>query len=385
MAKPLNICLIGYSFMGKAHSNAWLSAGKFFDLPVRPVLKVLVGRNRKAATAVAKRWGWEEVETDYRAAVTRDDVDLVDIGAPNNVHCEMALAALEAGKAVACEKPIAMNADEAKRMAAAARKAKVLNTVWFNYRRVPAVALARQLVQEGRIGDVHHVRAVYLQDWVMDPSFPLVWRLDKRVAGSGSHGDLNAHLIDTAQHITGDSIATVCALTKTFVKERPLASAQGSLSATRRRGGKTGRVTVDDAVLCLATFKGGAVGTFEATRFAKGHHNGNRIEINGSKGSLAFDFERMNELQFYDGGDPDHVQGFRTISATKGVHPYAGAYWPPGHVIGYEHTFINHAADIATAWAKGEAVAPTFADAARVQRVLDAVLESAKAKAWVKV
>jgi len=372
--KTINVGMIGYAFMGKAHSNAWLNVGKFFDLPARPVMKAVCGRTPKPLRAFQKKWGWESAETDWRKLVARDDIDLVDICTPNSSHSRIAIAAARAGKHIACEKPLGMDARDAAKMLRAVQKAGVRHMVWFNYRRTPALSLAREIVREGRLGEVYHVRAVYLQDWIMDPKFPLVWRLRKAIAGSGVHGDLNAHIIDMALFLVG-RIESVTGLARTFIKKRPIAP--GSR--------KKGAVTVDDATLFLAKFENGAVGTFEATRFAGGRKNANQIEINGSKGTLVFNFERMNELQFFDRTAPAHLQGFTTIMATEPVHPYAKAWWPPGHIIGYGQTFANQAADLVTGIVRGRALSPDFADGVYNNRVLDAVLESAKAGTWVKV
>jgi len=377
MMRPINVGLVGYGFMGKAHSNAYLKAPRFFDLPAPLVMRAICGRTAENVKRVAKQWGWETVETDYRTLVVRDDIDLVDICTDNRSHHEIAMAAIRAGKHVACEKPLALNAEQALRMARAAKEAQVVNTVWFNYRRCPAIGLARRLVQEGRIGRIYHVRATYLQDWLLDERFPLTWRLRRETAGSGAHGDLNAHLVDLARYITGLEFEEVIGLPRTFIAERPL--------PVPRAGRRVGRVTVDDTMLFLARLEEGAAASFEATRFAAGRKNFNRIEINGSRGSLAWCFERMNELEFYSREDQDHVRGFRTVLATEKSHPYVSAWWPPGHVLGYEHTFVNHAADIICAIAGRGETAPTFIDGLRCQEVLDAVLESVRRRTWVRV
>ena len=385
--KPVRVLLIGGGFMGKAHSNAYLKAAKFFDLPVEPVMACLCRRDTGSLQATADRWGWQATESDWRKAVRRDDVDLVDIATPNNLHRDMAVAAAKAGKMIFCEKPLAMNVREARQMVEAAKKAKVKTFVAFNYRRCPAVSLARQLVDEGRIGRIYHVRACYLQDWIMDPGFPLVWRLKKEVSGSGAHGDINAHIIDMARYITGDEIAEICGTTETFIKERPLGEMAGE--GLRAKGGnKKGKVTVDDAVACIARMRNGALATFTATRFAAGRRNASRIEVYGSEGAISFDFERMNELEYYNVDDPSHLQGYRRILVTDPPHPYMEAWWPGGHGIGYEHGFINTVADICRAvGAKGKAgqFQPDFEDALRTQEVLDAVLVSAKERRWVKI
>jgi len=372
--------MVGYAFMGAAHSQAWRTAGRFFDLPLQPDLVVLCGRNADAAAAAARKLGWRSVETDWKALLTRDDVALVDVCTPGDTHAEIAIAALDAGKHVLCEKPLANTVDEARAMVAAAERARargVRSMVGFNYRRVPAVALARQLVADGRLGQLRHVRAQYLQDWIVDPEFPLVWRLQAEKAGSGALGDIGAHIVDMAQYVTGDRLAGVSALTETFVKQRPLSAASSGLSASG--GTERGPVTVDDAALFLGRFAGGALATFEATRFATGRKNAIRLEVNGSAGSLAFDFESMNELAFYDGTEDPVTAGFRRILVTDPAHPYVGAWWPPGHLLGYEHSFTHEVVDLVRDLADGRDPTPSFADGLQVQLVLDAVSRSAAA------
>lgn len=380
----LNIGMIGYSFMGKAHSNGFRQVPAFFpELDVKPVLKVICGRDRDAVQDAAQTYGWEEWETDWEKVIARDDIDIVDICTPGNLHLPMALAALQAGKHVICEKPLANTLEEARELLSVAANASKKTMVAFNYRRVPAVALARQLIAEGRIGKIYHWRAVYLQDWIIDPDFPLVWRLEKDKAGSGPHGDLNAHIIDLALHLVGD-IDLVVGADTTFIKERPtLDAVDAGLGA---KGGDTmGRVTVDDATLFLARFANGALGSFEATRFAAGRRNHNRFEINGSKGSIAFNLEKMNELQFYSREDEDHIQGFREIIVGEGSQPFMSAWWPPGHIIGWEHTFTHEFRDFFEAIAKDEAFSPDFAEGTKVQAVLEAVVDSAKSGRWMDV
>jgi predicted dehydrogenase len=383
----LGIGMVGYAFMGAAHSQAWRTAPRFFDLPLRPDMAVLCGRDAGKAAAAAEKLGWRSVETDWKALLTRDDVGLVDVCSPGNTHAEIAIAALDAGKHVLCEKPLANTVDEARAMVAAAERAAsrgVRSMVGFSYRRVPAVALARQLVEQGRIGEIRHVRAAYLQDWIVDPEFPLVWRLRRDTAGSGALGDLGAHIVDMAQYLAGDALTGVSALTETFVRERPLPEASSGLVASG--GVERGTVDVDDAALFLGRFGGGALASFEATRFATGRKNALRIELNGSRGSLAFDQERMNELEFYDGSDDPDTAGFRRILVTEPTHPYAGAWWPPGHLLGYEHTFTHQAVDLVRDVAAGRDPVPSFADGLRVQLVLDAVERSAAgAGAWQAV
>jgi predicted dehydrogenase len=382
----LGIGMVGYAFMGAAHSQAWRTVGRFFDLPLAPDLAVLCGRDAAKTGAAAEKLGWRSVETDWRALLERDDVALVDICSPGDTHAEIAVAALDAGKHVLCEKPLANTVDEAREMVAAAERAAargVRSMVGYSYRRVPAVALARRLVEQGRIGEIRHVRAQYLQDWIVDPEFPLVWRLQRSAAGSGALGDIGAHIVDMAQYLTGDVLTGVAALTETFVRERPLPSASSGLAASG--GTERGTVDVDDAALFLGRFAGGAVASFEATRFATGRKNALRIELNGSRGSLAFDQERMNELEFYDGDEDPDTAGFRRILVTEPTHPYAGAWWPPGHLLGYEHAFTHQAADLVRDIGEGRDPMPSFADGLRVQLVLDAVERSASSSGWTSV
>jgi predicted dehydrogenase len=374
----LGVGLVGYAFMGAAHSQAWRTAPHFFDLPLQPQLTVLAGRDPVRVTDAAARLGWAGTETDWRRVVERDDVDLVDVCTPGDTHAEIAIAALDAGKHVLCEKPLANTVAEAEAMAAAAARAAdrgVRSMVGFTYRRVPAIGLARALVAEGRLGTIRHVRAQYLQDWIADPAAPMSWRLEKDKAGSGALGDIGAHIVDLTQYITGQLLTGVSAVLETFVEQRPLAASSGSLSGVGGEG--QGLVTVDDAALFLGRFSGGALASFEATRFALGRKNAIRIEINGSAGSLAFDFEDMNVLQLFDGSEPAETAGFRRILVTEPGHPYVGAWWPAGHGLGYEHAFTHQVVDLVTAIAKDEDPAPSFADGLQVQRVLDAVEHSA--------
>ena len=382
----LRVGMIGYAFMGAAHSQAWRTVNRAFDLPLSARMTVVSGRDSAKVAAAAERLGWAEHTTDWRKVVARDDVDLIDICTPGDTHAEIALAALAAGKHVLCEKPLANTVAEAREMVAAAAQAQtrgVRAMCGFNYRRVPAVALMRQLVDAGRIGTIRHVRAVYLQDWIVDPAFPLVWRLRREIAGSGALGDIGAHIVDVTQFVTGQSITSVSALTETFVRSRPLPSASSGLAAAGGQG--EGDVTVDDAALFLARLDGGAIASYEATRFATGRKNGLRVELNGSLGSLAFDFERMNELEFYDAERPIAEQGFTRILVTEPEHPYMAAWWPPGHLIGYEHSFTHEVRDLIEAIAAGADPTPSFADALQVQLVLDAVERSAETSAWIEV
>ncbi len=379
-ARPaLGVGLIGHAFMGSAHSQAWRTAGHFFDLPLTPAMNVVCGRDPATTKAAAGRLGWADTETDWRRLIERDDVQLVDICTPGDTHAEIAIAALAAGKHVLCEKPLANSVAEAELMVAASEQAAghgVRSMVGFNYRRVPAVALARRLVAEGRLGQIRHVRAVYLQDWIVDPQFPLVWRLQAERAGSGALGDIGAHIVDAAQYIVGDVLAGVSGLTETFVKERPLVdSTSAGLGAAAGSG--TGPVTVDDAALFIGRFAGGALASFEATRFATGRKNALRIEVNGSLGSLAFDFESMNELELYDGAVPAERAGFTRVLVTEPEHPYMAAWWPAGHLIGYEHSFTHEIVDLVRDIAAGTDPSPSFAEGLQVQRVLAAVAASA--------
>ncbi|MFI8307167.1 Gfo/Idh/MocA family protein [Streptomyces sp. NPDC085927] len=377
---PLRVGMVGYAFMGAAHSQGWRTAGRVFDLPMSPELAVVCGRDAIAVRAAADRHGWADTETDWRALVERDDVDLVDICTPGDSHAEIAVAALAAGKHVLCEKPLANTVAEAEAMADAAEQARRqgrLAMVGFNYRRVPATALARRMVTEDRIGTLRHVRVTYLQDWLVDPAFPLTWRLRREQAGSGSLGDLGAHIVDLAQHLAGERLAGVSALTETFVRQRPLPTEPTSGLATADAAG-TGEVTVDDAALFTGRFASGALASFEATRYATGRKNALRIELNGERGSLAFDLERLNELSYHDGTESGAHAGFRRILVTEPDHPYLDAWWPPGHGLGYEHTFVHQARDLVHAVAEGRTPEPSFADGLQVQRVLAAVEESAQ-------
>ena len=372
--------MIGHAFMGKAHSQAWRTADRFFELPAEPVMAVLCGQDIGRAGAAAEKLGWAEAEDDWRRVIARDDIDLVDICTPGDSHAEIAIAALEAGKHVICEKPLANSSLEAEAMAAAAAAAHergVRAMVGFTYRRVPAVALARQLVGDGRVGEIRHVRAQYLQDWIADPEAPMSWRLEKDRAGSGALGDIGAHIVDLTQYLLGDEIVQVSGELRTFVKDRPLAGTGDGVTPERR-----GLVTVDDAAAFLATFAGGALGVFEATRFATGRKNAIRVEINGSCGSLAFDFEDMNVLHFFDATEPAGTAGFRRILATEPEHPYVAAWWPAGHGLGYEHGFTHQVVDFISALADGIDPTPTFADGLQVQRVLDAIEASSVTRSW---
>jgi predicted dehydrogenase len=376
----LGVGMVGYAFMGAAHSQAWRTAPAFFDLPLHPRMRAICGRNEDAAGDVARRFGWESVETDWRALLRRDDIDLIDICTPGNTHAEIAIAALEAGKHVLCEKPLANTVAEAEAMSAAAAEAAqhgVRAMVGFSYRRTPAVAFARQLVASGRIGTIRHVRAQYLQDWLSDENAPLSWRLDKNLAGSGALGDIGAHIVDMAQFVTGSMIRSVSGVMETFVQTRPIAGDRATLGGTSSADAERGPVTVDDAAVFTARFVDGAIGVFEATRFATGRKNALRLEVNGTLGSVAFDFEDMNVLEFFDATEDPSVAGFRRIIVTEATHPYIAAWWPPGHGLGYEHGFTHQVVDLVTDIAKGADPVPSFADGLAVQRVLAAVEASA--------
>jgi predicted dehydrogenase len=382
--RKINVGLVGYQFMGKAHSNAYRQVNKFFpELEVEPVLKALCGRNEEKVKDAAAKFGFEGYETDYKKLCERPDIDLIDVSTPGNTHAEIAIYAAKCGKMVICEKPLANTVAEAEAMVAAVKENNVPNAVCFNYRRIPAVALAKRMIEDGRIGKVYHFRGVYLQDWILDPNFPLVWRLVGDIAGSGSHGDLNAHLIDDALYLLGP-IAEVSGMLDTFIKERPILA-----ESDDRLGGKAsdklGEVTVDDSSIFMARFASGAVGTFEATRMAAGRKNHSKFEINGSKGSIVFNMERMNELEYYNTEDPEDVRGFRLIQTTDSAHPYTGNYWPVGHIIGYEHSFINFMRDVLPDFAAGHPSHPSFEEGLMVQKVLDAVDRSSRTRTWQKI
>ena len=373
MSKPtLNVAMIGYQFMGRAHSNAWRQVARFFeDAPYEPVLKVLCGRDVEAVEKAAYQLGFEEHATDWKSVIERADIDVVDVCTPGDSHLPIVLAAAAAGKTILCEKPLANTVGEAREMLAAAEKAGITHMLCHNYRRAPAVQLAKRFIEEGRIGEIHHYRGTYLQDWIVDPSFPRVWRLERARAGSGSLGDIASHSLDLARFLVGE-IAEVTGLLKTFIEERPLEDGSG-----------TGRVDVDDAALALLRFENGAIGSVEGTRFAPGRKNYNRFEINGSTGSIVFDLERMNELEVYEEQGAD--SGFRTILATDEAHSYVRAWWPPGHIIGYEHTFIHTVLDLLHAIDEGTQPSPDFDDGVRNQLVLDAIERSASSRQWENV
>jgi predicted dehydrogenase len=381
----INIALLGSKFMGRAHSNAWLNVDKFFGVDPQPNMHTVVGRNAAELDAFATTWGWANTSTDWAATVTNPDIDLVDIGTPNNVHAEQAIAALEAGKHVVCEKPLAGTLVDAEAMAAAAASASGQTFVWYNYRRIPAVALAHQMVQSGAVGRIYHARANYLQSWG-GPDTPLLWRFQGDVAGSGAHGDLNAHIIDAVRFVTGEEITVVeGAIEHRFIDEREILEGHAGGGG----GGAKGASTVDDTVAFLSRLSGGGIASFEASRLATGYHNANRFEIHGERGALRFNFERMNELDYYDATGEGRTAGWTTIDVTRGGddHPYTGAWWPDSHGLGYEHGFVNQASDILTMLGGGSPVVPMpdFADALQTQRVLHAAIESARNRAPVTI
>ena len=375
--KPLNIAMIGYGFMGRAHSNAYRKVSNFFDLPYQPVLKVACARDAEKAKAFADQWGYESIETDWRKVIQRKDVDAIDICTPNNLHKDIAIAAADAGKMILCEKPLAMDTAEGELMCQAVEKAGVLNTVWYNYRRVPAVTLAKQLIDSGKLGRIFHYRAVFLQDWTISEDIPQggagLWRLDAAAAGSGVTGDLLAHCIDTSLWLNG-SMDSVTAMTETFIKER-----QHTLT------GKVEPVGIDDACAFLARYKNGSLATFESTRYARGHKALYTFEINGEHASIQWDLHDLHRLNWFDHRDESNVRGWRSIHVTDSDHPYMGNWWVPGLQIGYEHSFVHHVADFITNAGNGESTAPTFRDALETQKVCDAVLKSARTKQWENV
>jgi len=366
--------MVGYGFMGRAHSNAYLRVNQFFDVPFQPVLKAVAGRKRELVEKFASRWGWQRAEPDWRALVEASDIDIIDIASTNDTHREIALAASAAGKMILCEKPLAMNLAQAREMTRAVEKSGKPNMVWFNYRRVPAIALAKQIIEEGKLGKIFHYRAQYLQDWTISTKVPVggpsTWRLDKDLAGAGVSGDLSVHNIDTAIWLNG-AISRVSGMTEIFVKDR------------LRPDGSPARVEIDDVCSFLARFANGSNGTFEATRYARGRKNKNTFEINGEKGSICFDQENMHQLQYFSHEDASHVQGWRTILVTAFEHPYMSNWWVPGAVIGYEHTFVNALADFLQDLQKGGRSHPDFRDALETQAVAEAVLESARTETWM--
>ena len=387
MAKTLRVGMVGYGFMGRAHSNAWRQAPRFFPLKAHVEMHTICGRSPTGVQAARLQLGWQNAATDWRDVVESPLIDVVDINTPNDSHAEIAIAAARAGKHILCEKPLALTTKQAEQMLAAVLKAKVVHMVCHNYRRVPALALAKKMISEGALGQIYHYHARYAQDWLSDPEFPLKWRLQKGISGSGAHGDINVHLIDLARYLVGE-FKEVCGLMHTFIKERPLPGETGKLQVpTVKAFEKRGKVTVDDTATFLGRFDNGAVANLEATRAALGRKNHIAIEINGSKGSLYFDFEDMNRLKFFNHDDPKDRQGFRDILVTQpnGIHPYITHWWGAGHVLGYEHPFVHAVADFVNACAEGKPVQPTFEDGLKNQQVLEAVEQSAKTGRWVKL
>ena len=378
----IGVGLVGYKFMGRAHSNAYRQVASFFDVDPRPVMRAICGRDEAAVSHVADQFGWQGYETDYNKLVTRDDIGLVDVSTPGYLHKDVVLAALAAGKHVLCEKPLANTLEEAQEMLTAAKKAGTINMVNFNYRRVPAVQFARKLIEDGALGEIRHWRAVYLQDWLNNPKAPLAWRLKKELAGSGALGDIGAHILDLSLFLVGP-VSKVTGTLDTFIKQRPVEVASSGGSGLSQQGGEElGDVTVDDSTTFLARFANGATGTFEATRLAPGRRNFNSFEINGSKGSLTFNLERLNELEAYFTDDPDGLQGFRKIQVTEAVHPYTGHWWPAGHIIGWEHTHTHVVLDLLEGIRTGVNPSPSFEDGFRAQAVLDAVERSNASGSW---
>ena len=386
MTKALRVAMIGYGFMGAAHSQGWRTAPRVFDLPAPVEMAVVVGRNSEAVAGAASRWGLAESATDWREVIARDDIDIIDIVTPGDSHAEIAIAALQAGKHVLCEKPLANTVAEAQAMADAAATAAakgIRAMVGFTYRRVPAITFLRDLIAEGVVGEIQQVRAAYRQDWLVDPEAPLAWRLQKEHAGSGALGDIGAHAIDTTQFVTGLAVTAVSGTIETIVKQRPLLSEGTGLSGTAADG--YGDVTVDDVAIFTGRLENGALVSFEATRFATGRKNALTIEVSGTKGALAFDLEELNSLQFYDRTAPPDRQGFTTILVTEPEHPYVGAWWPAGHMLGYEHAFSHQVKDLVEGIVSGTDPHGTFAEGLAVQRVLDAVeTSSERASVWVQ-
>lgn len=382
--QEINFGLVGYKFMGKAHSNALSRLSMFFDLEAKVSKKVLCGRDEAALKAAAEKFAWEAYETDWRKLILRPDIDAIDITTPSDAHKEIAMAAAQNGKHVFCEKPLALNLSDAREMLECVKKNGVKHQIGFNYRFVPAVQLMKNIIEAGKLGKIRHVRASYLQDYIIDPNFPLVWRLRKEICGSGSLGDLGAHFIDLARFLVGE-FKSVAGMQKTFITSRPLVEEMAGLSASAIEGAPCGEVDVDDASVFIAEFENGALGVFEATRFAQGHKNDLSIEINGDKGSLKFVFERMNELQFFSAEDENGLQGFRLIQVSEGLHPYMKAWWPPGHVIGYEHTFVHEIYEFCRAIIEDKPTSPDFEDGLKCSQVLEAVELSAQRARIVEV
>ncbi|MBB3932252.1 putative dehydrogenase [Kaistia hirudinis] len=377
MTKTLNVGMVGYGFMARAHSNAWSKVSNFFDTGYRPVLKAVAARNTGKAMEFADRWGYESVESDWRRLIERPDIDVIDICTPNDSHAEIAIAAAAAGKMITCEKPLARTAAEGLPMVEAVERAGVANMVWYNYRRIPAVMLIKTMIERGMLGRVYHYRAKFLQDWTISPDVPQggpgTWRLDVDAAGSGVTGDLLAHCLDTAIWLNG-SIASLTAMTETFVKER-----KDALT------GATKKVGIDDAAAVLTRFENGSLGTFESTRYARGHKAAYTLEINGEKGSFAWDLHDLNRLSWFDHRTPGELRGWSSILVTDGDHPYLGKWWVPGLIIGYEHSFVHQVADFLEGLATGKPAAPTFRDALETAKVCDAIIASGETGQWVEL
>ncbi|MEX1239493.1 MAG: Gfo/Idh/MocA family oxidoreductase [Cyclobacteriaceae bacterium] len=373
MKRYVNIGLVGTQFMGKAHSNAWVKVSRFFDTPVIPVLHTACSRSEAQRATFVDQYHWKRGEPSWEKVIESKEIELVDICTPNDLHMPVAVAAAKSGKHILCEKPMARNAAEAAEMYRVVKEAGVIHMMIFNYRFVPAIALAKKFISEGKIGEVRHFNAVYYQDWLTDPEFPITWRHDAKASGSGAHGDMNAHIVDLARYLVGE-FASVTGIQKTFIGERPLSSGNGR-----------GKVSTDDATSFLATFQNGALGSFQATRLAPGRKNFLRMEIFGSKGSFGFNLERMNELEYYSDGETAESQGYKNILVTDASHPYIKAWWPPGHIIGWEHTFIHQIKELLDGIGDNKNVIPDFYDGLRCQQVLDAVVTSASTKTWTKI
>lgn len=384
MRKTINVGLVGYKFMGKAHSNAFQRIGMFFDPDADIRMKAICGRDEEWVKSTAEKYGWEGYETDWEKLIQRDDIDAIDITAPSNVHKEIAIAAAQAGKHVFCEKPLALNLADAREITAAVKKYGVKHQIGFNYRFCPALQLAKQMIDQGKLGRIFHFRGLYLQDWIIDPEFPKVWRLDKKVAGSGSLGDLGAHVIDIARYLVGD-VDRVVGMSKTFITERPLVERMTGLSGKAAEDAPRGIVDVDDATMFMGEFENGALMTLEATRFAQGHKNAMSFEINGEKGSIKFEFERMNELMYFNAEDEEGLQGYRTIQVSEGVHPYWSHWWPAGHVIGYEHTFVHELYEFIQCIANDKEATPDFVDGEKCSQIIEAVEKSIEERSWIEV
>jgi predicted dehydrogenase len=381
--KEIGIGLVGYSMMGKAHSNAYRAASFYFDLDTKPILNTIVGRDLQKVEKAANTMGWQNYSTDWEELLTNPNIDLIDISSPNNTHKEIAIAAAEAGKHIFCEKPLSLTLKESKEMLEAVNKHNVLHMVCHNYRFAPAVQYAKQLISEGRLGKIYHVRATFLQDWLMDPEAPLTWRLQKDVSGSGTLGDLGIHIIDLARYLIGE-FSEVTGMMDTFIKKRPLGTMTDTLQL-ESKSDEYGEVTVDDAAAFLARFENGTMGTFEVSRYAAGNRAGNRFEINGEFGSVRWDMENMNNLEVYLAEDEEGLQGFRTINCTEHVHPFAGDYWPAGHILGYEHTFVNIIKTLLDGISNGISPQPNFKDGVMNQAIVEAVERSSETKSWVSI